>query len=153
MKRLLFRHYITHLETLTGAQRQQVIAALQRPDPASNIPHEVRERERRLEHDRQCIHYGSKGARKHGRTSGLMRFRCLAADCGKTYMVLSNTGLANLRHRAKWARFQDCLHQRTTLQEAAKRCDINYRTAFRWRHRFPRRDAGTGAIAGRGGDG
>ena len=65
-----------------------------------------------------------------------MRFRCLVEGCGKTYTALTNTGLAKLRHRAKWARFQDCLHQRTTLQEAAKRCGINYRTAFLWRHRF-----------------
>ena len=95
MKRFLFRHYFAHLDKLTGTQRQQVIAALQRPDPDSTVPHQVRERERRLEHDRQSVHCGS-----------------------------------------KWERFQDCLRQRTTHQEAANRCDINYRTALRWRHRF-----------------
>ena len=136
MKRFLFRHYLAHLDTLTGTQRQQVIAVLQRPDPGGTIPHQVRERERRLERERQCIHCGSKGARRHGRTSGLMRFRCLVDGCGKTYTALSNTGLAKLRHRGKWERFQDCLRDRTTLQEAATRCDISYRTAFLWRHRF-----------------
>ena len=123
MKRFSFRHYLAHLDTLNGTLRRQVIAALQRPDPGGTVPHQVRERERRLERDRACIHCGSKGARRHGRTSGLMRFRCLADDCGKTYTALSNTGLANLR-------------QRTTLQEAANWCDINYRTAFLWQHRF-----------------
>ena len=45
---ILFRHYLVYLDTLTGTQRQQFIAALQRPDPSSNVPHQVRERERRL---------------------------------------------------------------------------------------------------------
>ena len=136
MKRFLFRHYLAHLDTLTDTQRQQVIAVLQRPDPGSTVPHQVRERERRLERERQCIHRGAKGARKHGRTLGLMRFRCLAVGCGKTYTVLTNTSLAKLRHRAKWERFQDCLRQRTTLKQAANQCDISYRMAILWRHRF-----------------
>ena len=63
MKRFLFRHYFAHLDTLTRTQRQQVIAALQRLDPDSTVPHQVRERERRRERDRQCVHCGSKGAR------------------------------------------------------------------------------------------
>ncbi|MCY4128228.1 MAG: IS1595 family transposase [Gammaproteobacteria bacterium] len=136
MKRFLFRHYLAHLETLTGTQRQQVIAALQRPDPGGTVPHQVRARERRLADERRCIHCGATGTRKHGKSAGLMRFRCLAEGCGKTYTALTGTGLAKLRHRGKWPLFQECLRQRTTLQEAANRCGIGYRTAFLWRHRF-----------------
>ena len=32
--------------------------------------------------------------------------------------------------------YQACLRQRTTIQDAASRCGISYRTAFLWRHRF-----------------
>ena len=136
MKRSIFKHYLAQIDTLTQAQRDQMINAIHRSNPTVSVPRQVRDRERGLERDRQCIHCGSTGARKHGRTSGLMRFRCRADGCGKTYTALTNTGLARLRHRAKWERFQDCLRQRTTLQDAANRCEISYRTAFLWRHRF-----------------
>ncbi|MCY3858553.1 MAG: hypothetical protein OXG25_06555 [Gammaproteobacteria bacterium] len=82
MKRLLFRHYLAHLETLTGTQRQQVIAALQRPDPGGTVPHQVRARERQFDVERRRIHCGVTGTRKHAKSAGLMRFRRLAEGCG-----------------------------------------------------------------------
>lgn len=113
MKRSIFRRYLAQLDTLTATQRRQAIAAIQRPDPIP-FPAQVREREPRLKRERQCVYCESKGARKHGRTSGLMQSRCLADGCGNTYTALSTTGLAKPRHRPKWERFQDCLRQRTT---------------------------------------
>ena len=102
MKRSLFKHYLAHLDRLTANQRRQVIAALQPPHHATTIPPQVREREHRLDLERKCLHCGSKGTRKHSKSSGLMRFRGLADGCGKTFTALTRTQLAKLRHRAKW---------------------------------------------------
>ena len=136
MDRSRFKHYLAQLDTLTAGQCEQLLAALKNPDHTSAIPSQIRERERRLDAERTCIHCGATGVRKHGQTSNLMRFRCVAEGCGKTYTALTGTRLARMRHRTKWTLFQDCLRQRTTLHEAAQRCGICYVTAFRWRHRF-----------------
>ena len=131
MDRSRFKHYLAQIDTLTAAQREQLLAALKNPDHTSTIPSQVRERERRLEAERTCIHCGTTGVRKHGKTSNLSRFRCVAEGCGKTYTALTGTRLARMRHRAKWALLQDCLRQRTILHETARRCGISYVTAFR----------------------
>jgi hypothetical protein len=93
MDRSRFNHYLAQIDTLTTRQREQPQAALKKPDQTATIPSYVRERERRHDAERTCIHYGAIGVLKHGKTSNLIRFRCLTEGCGKTYIELSGTAM------------------------------------------------------------
>ena len=109
MDRSRFKQYLAQIDTLPAGQREQLLATLKNPDHTSTIPSQVRERQRRLGAERTCIHCGATGVRKHGQTSNLIRFRCVAEGCGKTYTALTGSRLAKMRHRAKWALFRGCL--------------------------------------------
>ena len=89
MKRTLIKHYLAHLDRLTANQRNQVITTLQPSDHATTILPQIRERERRLDLERKCLYCDSKGTRKHGKSAGLIRFRCLADGCGKTFSAVT----------------------------------------------------------------
>jgi hypothetical protein len=49
---------------------------------------------------------------------------------------LTQTPLARLRKKEKWLEQAQCLIDGVTTSKAAERCDVDYKTAFRWRHRF-----------------
>ena len=136
MKQKEFTQWLAKTAELTPKQRQQVADSLQPADPEPSLPAKVLERQAQLNQSRQCVHCGQSGAIKHGKTAGLIRFRCQAADCSKTFTALTGTHLKGLRHKDKWEAYQACMRDRLTLHESAKRCGINYRTAFKWRHRF-----------------
>ena len=54
--------------------------------------------EAELEHARVCPHCGSENVYRHGKSAGLLRYRCNA--CRKTFNALTNTPLARLRKRS-----------------------------------------------------
>ena len=132
-----FKAYHSKLDTLTTRQRQQVLDTLQKSSPAQqDMPAGVKARERQLDQERTCVHCHSKGSVKNGKAAGLVRFRCRAPECKRTYTALTGTTFSGLHHKDKWETYQACLRERLTLKESAARCGISYKTAFKWRHRF-----------------
>jgi hypothetical protein len=59
-----------------------------------------------------------------------------AKACGRTFNGLTKTPLARLRKKEKWLEQAQCLIDGVTTSKAAERCDVDDKTAFRWRHRF-----------------
>jgi transposase-like protein len=71
---------------------------------------------------------------RHGMSSGLQRYRCLA--CNRTFNALTNTPLAFLRLRGKWLPYLQCVLDSLPVRAAAEKAGIHRNTSFRWRHRF-----------------
>jgi transposase-like protein len=81
-----------------------------------------------------CPHCDSQDVVRWGHASALPRYRC--KGCRRTFNALTKTPLAHLRMKAKWAEQASAIIDGVTTAKAAKRCDVHYTTAFRWRHRF-----------------
>ena len=87
-----------------------------------------------------CPHCGGLEAGRWGQADGMPRYRCKA--CRRTFNALTGTPLARLRMKDKWATQAEALIDGVTTAVAAKRCGVDYKTAFRWRHRFLKSLAG-----------
>jgi transposase-like protein len=81
-----------------------------------------------------CPHCESRDVVHWGKASALARYRC--KGCQRTFNALTNTPLAGLRMKDKWPAQAEAMIEGVSIAKAAKRCDIDYTTAFRWRHRF-----------------
>lgn len=81
-----------------------------------------------------CPHCGGDAVRPWGKASGKPRYRCVA--CRKTFNPLTGTPLAGLHYPERWRDQAQALIAGETIAKAAKRCGVDYTTAFRWRHRF-----------------
>jgi transposase-like protein len=117
---------------LTHGQAQKLIAALQQRGDGDEVQRQL---EQRLEDDPQCPHCGSRRLEGWGRErNGLKRSRCL--DCRRTFNPLTGTALASLRKKERWLSFAAALNGSLSVRKAAKACQVNKNTAFKWRHRF-----------------
>ncbi len=126
-----FRDWLSHVDGLTPAQREEVMAALSgRPEGAASLA----AIELGVDEARRCPHCGSGGAVSRGKARGLRRYRCKA--CGKTFGALTGTPLSGLHRKERWLSFGKALAQGETVRASARRCGIAPSTAFRWRHRF-----------------
>ena len=81
-----------------------------------------------------CPHCDNRDVVRWGQASALPRYRCKA--CRRTFNALTKTPLANLRMKDKWAAQTEAMIAGVSIAKAARRCDVHYTTAFRWRHRF-----------------
>lgn len=81
-----------------------------------------------------CPHCDSRDVAHWGKASALPRYRCKA--CQRTFNALTKTPLAHLRKKDKWPAHASAMIDGVSTAKAAKRCDVDYKTAFRWRHRF-----------------
>jgi transposase-like protein len=81
-----------------------------------------------------CPHCDSRDVVHWGKASALPRYRC--KSCQRTFNALTKTPLAGLRMKDKWPAQAEAMIEGVSLAKAAKRCDVDYTTAFRWRHRF-----------------
>jgi transposase-like protein len=81
-----------------------------------------------------CPHCASRAIIGWGRSDGLPRYRC--KDCRKTFNALTKTPMAGLHKKEQWLEHAEAMIQGTSVAKAAERCNVNYTTAFRWRHRF-----------------
>jgi len=81
-----------------------------------------------------CPHCGGHDICRWGQAGSKPRYRC--ATCRKTFNPLTGTSLAGLHHQDRLKDQAQALIEGETVAKAAKRCDISYATAFRWRHRF-----------------
>jgi transposase-like protein len=88
-----------------------------------------------------CPRCGGTHWYRHGRESGVQRYRCRA--CGKTFNSLTGTPLARLHYKERWLAYLDSMLDSHTIRRAAERIGVHRNTSFRWRHRFlalPRTD-------------
>lgn len=81
-----------------------------------------------------CPHCSSAEVRPWGSAGGKPRYRC--AGCRRTSNPLTGTPLSGLHYQDRWRDQANALIAGETVRKAAKRCDVAYTTAFRWRHRF-----------------
>ena len=123
-----FRDWLSHVDGLTPAQREEVMAAL------SGRPGRGLAGGDRTRRGRSAALCGSGGAVSRGKARGLRRYRCKA--CGKTFGALTGTPLSGLHRKERWLSFGKALAQGETVRASARRCGIAPSTAFRWRHRF-----------------
>lgn len=131
MRHGAFVELLDQVKQLTPAQRKQLVGHLQ-GRAAASAPYSPAP----LPAAAGCPHCGAADDRlgSWGQSHGLKRYRC--RDCGRTFNALTGTALAHLRKREQWARYAQLLIEGASLREAARRCQIDKNTAFRWRHRF-----------------
>lgn len=86
------------------------------------------------ERPEQCPHCTSQRFIRWSVRSDIQRYKC--KECNKTFNGLTGTPLARLRKKGRWIEFSSCLVEACSVREAAKRCQVNKSTAFKWRHRF-----------------
>ena len=131
MRHAAFIELLEQVKQVTPEQRKQLVrclmgrASASAPCTPASLPVAT-----------GCPHCGASDDRlgSWGQSHGLKRYRC--RDCGRTFNALTGTALAHLRKREQWTRYADSLIEGVSLREAARRCQIDKNTAFRWRHRF-----------------
>jgi len=126
-----FSHLLHQLDHLTDKQREQLKESLSKQDLIQKI---IIQLEQRLIEHPECPHCHSGVINRFGRKGNMQRYRC--KNCLKTFTATTNTPLARLRHKEKWADYLEGMLESKVLRQAAKDYDINLKTAFRWRHRF-----------------
>jgi len=133
MRHKAFVELLGQVKQLTPAQRKRVLGHLKDRElttvPSSPAPLSVAA---------GCPHCGASDDRlgSWGQSHEAKRYRC--RDCARTFNALTGTALAHLLKREQWTRYADALIEGVSLGEAARRCEIDTNTAFRWRHRFQR---------------
>lgn len=81
-----------------------------------------------------CPHCGNDAIHAWGQSRGKPRYRC--THCRKSFNPLTGTPLAGLHKQGRWRDQAQALMNGETVAKAAVRCQVDYTTAFRWRHRF-----------------
>ncbi len=125
-----FSNLLNSLNSLTRAQQQRLLREVTLQLNRYLLDEQMAQRSEQL----QCPTCHSTDYIRWGQASGLQRYRCKA--CGKTFNVLSDTPFARVNLRHKLSQYAQCMEEGLTLREAARRCGINLKTAFHWRHRF-----------------
>jgi transposase-like protein len=81
-----------------------------------------------------CPHCASRSIGAWGYSDGLPRYRC--KSCRKTFNALTKTPMAGLQKKEQWLENAEAMIEGTSIAKASERCNVDYTTAFRWRHRF-----------------
>ena len=81
-----------------------------------------------------CPHFGGDTIWRWGRANGKPRYPW--STCTRTFNPVTGTPLAGLHYPERWANQAQALIAGETIARAARRCGVDYTTAFRWRHRF-----------------
>lgn len=131
MNRSRFNKLLDDVAHLTDEQVSRLERCLQEKDPIKEINRAL---EQRLIDNPECPHCHSSLINRHGTTKRTQRYRC--KNCLKTFTATTKTPLARLRHKDKWNDYLHGMIKGKVLREAAKDCQINLKTSFRWRHRF-----------------
>ena len=131
MLRPEFNQLIEQIPALTDAQINELSLTLKGKDRISKI---ITSLEQRLVEKPDCPHCHSQHIIRHGKENQMQRYRC--KSCKKTFVATTGTPLARLRYKARWFDYFGCMLDSKVLRKSAKKCNINLKTAFRWRHRF-----------------
>ena len=126
-----FEQVLTQLVKLTRRQRDRLLGL---PAPAVKRDETAALIEQCTAMRLVCAGCGSRHFHKHGRASGLQRYRCRA--CGRTCNGLTGTPLARLRHKERWLTYLSGMLGSTSIRRAAEQLGVTGATTFRWRHRF-----------------
>lgn len=107
--------------------------------------------EERFAKGRECPRCGRTHVVRNGhRPDGIQRYVC--KDCGKSFVVSSNTIVEGTRKSLDvWRKFMACMMRGMSIRETAAECGIHRNTAFYWRHKVL--DALRKMMAGRALDG
>ena len=84
-----FKEMLDQIPRLTPVQKQGLMHGVQTSVKCDELPEPVRQREAELDRLRVCMHCGSSGAVRHGKSAGLCRFRFRSASCGRTFHALT----------------------------------------------------------------
>ena len=131
METRAFASLLDQLSSLTARQCAQLQARLGPGDPRQQVGQLL---DQAALAKLCCPRCGARHWYKHGRESGLQRYRC--RQCGKTFNTLTGTPLAHLHHKEKWLRYLDSLLDSQSVRRAANALGVHRNTTFRWRHRF-----------------
>lgn len=123
-----FSKLLSQVEHLTALQKESLRRTIEEVNELASVVAVVQSR------PLSCPHCRGERLIRHGRVSGLQRYKCL--DCGKTFNALTGTPLARLRHKDKWQSQVEVLRDGLSVPDAAARLGVAPSTAFRWRHRF-----------------
>lgn len=130
MKLKDFKNLVSQLNALTNHQKQKLVNEL---IPCSEND-SIKLIESHQNHCNSCPHCQANKLQKWGKANGLQRFRC--KTCKKTFNSLTDTSLSKLQYRDRWLTYAKCLNEGKSIRESAKICQIDPKTAFRWRHKF-----------------
>lgn len=130
MNRKDFKSLLSRLNNLTHNQRKILLTEITENPQLESI--DIVESQNKK--DVSCPHCSSFSVSRWGKSHGLQRYRC--KECDKTFNSLTDTPLSKLHYKEKWLTYSQCLAEGKTIREAAKICNIDPKTAFRWRHRF-----------------
>ena len=88
--------------------------------------------------ERRCPHCRTGGAHLHGKDrNDRQRFRCRAAECRRSFNILTGTPMARARKPEKWGQYLfHMTDHRSVRQIIAAGIGVNHTTVWRWRHRF-----------------
>jgi transposase-like protein len=155
MKTEEFSAWLSAIAEMSGAQRAEALAALERAEGGeagserAGSGETSGKRGRREDalgttsHERVeaqgCPHCASREITGWGRSHGLLRFRC--KSCGRTFNALTKTPMAHLRKKERWLDHARAMIEGKSLAKTAQLCGVHPTTAFRWRHRFLRAPA------------
>jgi transposase-like protein len=130
MKKTTFQRYLRSVPNLTRTQRHDLKAAIEQAD-RKNVEDEVTSL---VGTPACCPHCGDSRHQPWGHAHGLSRYRCLG--CKRTFNALTNTPLSGLHHKDRWLLYLEGFASGESIRKAARRCVINKKAAFHWRHCF-----------------
>ena len=142
-----FAKWLASIRRLDSTQRERAfrnLAPAEASSPAESSVHKIDQavaeqspppnNEQSRSASAGCPHCGDRDVRPWGNASGKPRYRCVS--CQKTFNATTGTPLAHLRYQERWKDQIQALIDGESLAKAAERCNVDYTTAFRWRHRF-----------------
>ena len=149
----LFQSFIDAISTLTKSQKQILDETLLQTDLVSDTPKlggEIlstgssisveplnleQQIEKQFAEHPSCPYCHNDGnIKRWGKRKGRQRYSC--SGCNSTFSAFTKTPLSGLRHPEKWGSYLIGMPESQTLRNAAKSCNIDLKTSFRWRHRF-----------------
>lgn len=120
---------LRNFEKLTYAQQSEMLETLKQTLSKSKPI---------LQHkklNKECIYCHKTKVYKHGTyKNGGTRFRC--QDCKRSYNELTGTSIHRIKKKELWDRYIELMFQSKSLEYIANELDINFRTAFLWRHKI-----------------
>ncbi len=126
-----FSNFLKQMKHLTDKQFHILQERMAEDGPEDRIIHEL---EQRMNEHPECPHCHSGVIKRHGKKGNMQRYRC--KNCLKTFTATTNTPLARLRMKEKWAAYLEGMLESKVLRKAAHDYAIDLKTSFRWRHRF-----------------
>lgn len=124
------------IKKLTVAEREMLKSLLVSPSLAGSMDMQGFVTKERFANGRVCPHCGCTHVVRNGtRKDGTQRYLC--RDCGKSFVVTSNSIVAGTHKELDvWEKYISCMMSGLSLRKTATICGIHRNTAFIWRHKI-----------------